>query len=122
MQIISVSNDARQVFTTVVNQQKIRLNIYYLKDDLAVANTGWFCNLTLLTSVPQIIVTGSRMQSRERLAKGILSSLSGTIIVLPITAPFQDLTSTAPWGITHQLVYFNLDDLQQLENLALENV
>jgi hypothetical protein len=110
-QLIPVTNDVRQTFTTVLATQRVRLGIYYLDDVLDEARNAWYCNLTLLSDTPQIITTGYRLQSRQRIARDIVSNFVGSIVVVPITSPSQDLTTTNPWNSTHELVYFTNDEV-----------
>lgn len=113
-QLLPVTNDVRQSFTTVVNSQKIKLTIYYLNDDLELASTGWFCDMELLSGTESIIISGARLRSQLQIAKNVVSDFSGGIFVVPITSPHEDLTSLTPWGNTHQLVYFTEDELVEV--------
>ena len=118
-QIIPVTNDFRQTFTTVLNNQRVRFNIYYLADDSGLSKDGWFCNMTLLSGETQIIVTGQRLESLAPIAKNIVSQFSGRIYVVPITSPPQDLTNDSPWGITHRLIYFTEEEIDDV--IALQS-
>lgn len=122
MQIIPVTQDKRQRFTTVLENQRLDIVIYYIADYINEGQTaGWFINVTLISDVNEIIILGNRLNPFQFVARGIVSSFQGAIIPLPITIPFQDLTNETPWGITHNLVYFSPTDIQLLEEaVALE--
>jgi hypothetical protein len=115
MQIISVTQDKRQRFTTVLENQRVDIVIYYIKDYIA-GNSGWFINMTLISSVNEVIVLGNRLNSFQFVARGVPTNFQGAIVPLPITVPFEDLTGETPWGVTHNLLYFSPDDLALLES------
>ncbi|MEE9451369.1 MAG: hypothetical protein V3V61_01270 [Gammaproteobacteria bacterium] len=110
-QLVSVTNDVRQTFTTIVGSQNIRLGIYFLNDEDGSSADGWFCDFTLLSQTPKIITTGQRLVSKQAIAPKILSDFVGQLIIVPITNPTQDLISSSAWGVTHQLVYFTAQEV-----------
>jgi len=117
-QFIPVTNDARQTFTTVLDSQRVRFTIYYLEDKTGNGKNGWFCNLILLSGTPEIIVLGQRLQTLSQVAKNIVTAFTGQIRVVPISAPSQDLTDSAPWESTHALAFFSENEVDELEALA----
>ena len=119
-QIIPVTNDAYQTFTTVLNSQRVRIGVSYIADVIGNSTNGWYINLTLLSSTPQIITLGEKLVGSQQVARSIVTDFIGSIIVIPTTSPSEDLTTLSPWGDTHQLVYFTPDQLANL--LATINV
>ena len=110
-QLISPTDDARQTFTTILNNQKVRLNIFYLESALDGLNNGWYADFILFSDTEEVIVQGQRLESLQAVGAGLLSDFDGAIIVVPITNPIQDLTDIEAWGTTHNLVYFTDEEL-----------
>ena len=116
-QLIQITNDARQTFTTVLNNQRVRLVIYYLDDELDVATTGWFADLILLTQMPQPITLGERLNTFTFFAQDIVSDFTGAIIPVATTYPIPALTDRNPWGVTHQLIYLSQNEINTLDTI-----
>lgn len=110
-QIIPVTNDARQIFSTVLDTQQVELRLYYLEDLIGLSRSGWFLDLLLFTDATEVIANGQRLQTFQEVSKGLVNAFVGAIYVIPITSNIQDLTNREPWGQTHDLVYFTVSDL-----------
>jgi len=110
-QIIPATNDARQVFSTVLDTQKVELRLYYLEDLVELSRSGWFLDLLLFTDTTEVLSNGQRLQTFQEVSKGRVNSFVGAIYPIPITSNIQDLTDREPWGQTHDLVYFTVSDL-----------
>ena len=110
-QLLAITNDARQTFTTIVGSQKIRLNIFYLEDQTEQLNNGWYCDLILITDTEEIITQGERLVSSVPISFNVPSDFTGYLIPIPITSPGQNLISIYAWDVTHQLVYFTQDEI-----------
>ncbi len=105
-QRIPLTNDVRQILTTVLDTQKVKLQVYFLEDYIGDSSNGWYCDLTLISGANNDVTLGEKLLSRQYVGRNIDTGLSGRIYVAPITTPEQDLTSGSPWNITHELVYF----------------
>ena len=110
-QLITPTQDARQTFTTILDNQKVRINLAFLDSFIDNLNNGWYGDLILFTDTEETIVQGQRLESGSALGGGLISDFTGAIIVVPITNPIQDLISIDAWSTTHNLVYFSQDEL-----------
>jgi len=119
MQVIDLTNDKRQGFTTVLDNQRVRILLYYLSDFTGVqGGDGWFINLILLSETEEIIALGERLATFERVAKNIPSSLVGAIVPVPVTIPFEDLVNKTPWDSTHKLIYLTASEFEDVQAIS----
>ena len=115
-QIIAVTNDARQTFTTVLNGQKVRLNAFFLVDNPQNGIVaGWYVDLFLIGATTDPVVQGTRLTSYISILDHLVTSFNGGIVPIPLTSPPTDLNSREPWGTTHLLVYFTNEELAGVE-------
>lgn len=122
MQIIPVINVDSQAFTTVLDDQRVRFFInYQVNPETGVGS--WFTDIELLTSsivADSIIVLGNRLTTFQSPTLNYLSSLPGDVYVIPTSVPYTDLTQEQPWGKTHELVYYTLDEIESIRQRVSE--
>ena len=104
MQILPITNEPNQRFSTVLNGTELKFHFWY--QDIG---TGWFFDLATVADVP--IISGARMNSMAPMLISTRMDFEGDII--PV-ATFQEELGEEPWGNTHQLVYFTPEEIAAL--------
>jgi hypothetical protein len=104
MQILPITNDKNQRFSTVLNGTELRFHFWYQKIGL-----GWYCDIETATGVS--IITGARINSMSPILRSTLTDFTGDII--PIASVAEEL-GEEPWGNTHQLIYFTPEEIEEL--------
>lgn len=112
-QLITPTDDARQTFTVILDNQKVRLNLSFIETTLNDVPSGWYCDLILISDSEEVIVQGQRLVSTGIVGNPTISDFSGAIIPVPVTNPAQELTTLDAWSTTHNLVFFTLAELQE---------
>ena len=103
MQILPLSNDFSQIFTTVLENQQVDITIRY--QDIG---EGWFFSMQFSTGVK--IVSGYRINTGSPILKSISSDFLGEIVCVPSIEKTQEPGKDQPWGNTHTLVYLTPDE------------
>lgn len=104
MQILPITNEPNQKFSTVLNGTELRFHFWY--QDIG---TGWFFDLETVAGEP--IISGARINSMAPMLKSTLMDFEGDII--PVESVAEEL-GEEPWGNTHQLVYFTPEEIAAL--------
>lgn len=106
MQIIPITNDAQQVFTTVLNGQAVRISAWF-----QTIGNGWYLSVDMIDGTP--IIEGTRVNSQSPVFHGLVTEFLGDIIAVPIDTPFVEPVRDA-WGVTHNLVYITPEESEEL--------
>lgn len=121
MQIINLENIASQRFNTVLNSQRLEIEINYIADGCGNAQNGWYINATLITATEtEIVSLGSKINADVQLFQGVSTTFNGGIFAISITSPKQDLIDANPWGITHLLIYLTNEEIEFYKNNPFE--
>lgn len=105
MQLIPVTNDARQTFTTVLNGQEIRITMWY-----QTIGGGWYISLAFVNGTS--ITNGARLNCSNNVMRSVLSDFVGGIVPVP-AAVETSVIGRNGWNATHTLNYFTPDELVQ---------
>lgn len=106
MQILPLTNDFAQVFTTVLNNQQVDCRIWY--QDIG---GGWFFSMKFSNS--DNIVSGYRINTGSSILKSISSDFIGDIICVPSVEKTQEPGKESPWGNTHLLIHLTPEESQE---------
>lgn len=106
MQILPVTNDFAQVFTTVLNNQQVDCRIWY--QDIG---DGWFFSMKFTSG--NDIVSGYRINTGSPILKSISSDFIGDIICVSSIEKTQEPGKESPWDNTHLLVYLTPEGSQE---------
>lgn len=104
MQILPISNEANQVFSTVLNGTELKFHFWY--QDIGA---GWFCDIEKITG--EKIIAGIKINAMSPLLKSVLTDFSGDII--PVALVSEEL-GREPWSNTHELIYFTQEEIDAL--------
>ena len=104
MQIIPITNDKNQTFTTVLNGTELKFHFWYQN-----VGAGWYCDIEKISG--KSILTGARVNSMSPILKSTLTDFLGDII--PVATVSEEL-GTEPWGNTHNLIYFTPEEIADL--------
>jgi len=104
MQILPLTNDFAQTFTTVLEGQQVNIRIWY--QDIG---EGWFFSMEFSTGVQ--IVHGYRINTGSPILKSISSDFLGDIVCIPSIEKTAEPGKDAPWNNTHQLIYLTPDEM-----------
>ncbi len=110
MQLIPVTNDASQKFVTFLNKQPVEIKIWYQN-----VGSGWYIDIAYENKK---IVSARRLNNKARLIRNIIKDFEGELVVVPSTAPEQELGRRA-WGNTHKMVYLTNEELKGALNASL---
>ena len=106
MQVVPITNDARQTFTTIVNGQLLKVTAWY-----QTVGAGWFVTLEMPDS--EVLVQGARLNSQTPVLYGLVNGFNGDLVPTPIKSPYEEIPRQA-WGITHQLLYITGSEMEEL--------
>jgi hypothetical protein len=98
MQLIPLTNDFAQKFTTVLNGQSIAIRVWYQE-----IGDGWF--ITMAFTDGGEIVAGHRINTGSPITASYLTDFVGEVICLPTIEKTAEPGRDQPWGNTHRLVY-----------------
>ncbi|MCK5607372.1 hypothetical protein KAR91_36145 [Candidatus Pacearchaeota archaeon] len=98
MQILPLTNDFTQTFTTVLNNQQVTIRIWY--QDIG---DGWFFSMKFTSG--DDIVSGYRINTGSPILKSISSDFIGDIICVPSIEKTAEPGKNNPWNNTHLLIY-----------------
>lgn len=114
MQILPVTNDNDQIFTTTLAGQVVRVRLTW-------QDTGesWF--FSLLTAQSEIILSNTRIKSNFPLINFKLLDFVGDFVAVPLDVNAVEPERNA-WGATHTLVYLDIDEsIDVLDSLIKES-
>jgi len=104
MQILPITNNKNQTFTTVLNGIELRFHFWYQN-----IGAGWYCDIEKVSG--ENIITGARINSMSPLLQSTLTDFLGDII--PVATVSEEL-GHEPWGNTHNLIYFTPEEISDL--------
>jgi len=108
MQILPITNNVNQVFSTVLNGTELKFRCWYQD-----VGEGWYFSVEFANG--DKIKTGVRMNSEAPFFESTLTDFGGDILPLPTITPGAEL-GLEPWGNTHLLVYFTPDEIADFNN------
>lgn len=103
MQILPVTNDFAQNFTTVLAGMSVDIRIWY--QDIG---NGWFISMAFTNG--KKIVSGHRINTGSPITASYLTDFDGEVICLPTVEKTEEPGKNEPWGNTHKLVYMTEDE------------
>lgn len=105
MQTIPITNDARQTFTTILENQEVRITAWYQDD-----GDGWYITLEHVDG--RVIIQGARLNCSVPLLQDILVDFVGDIVPVPVAIE-TSILGRNPWGTTHTLSYLTPTEMVQ---------
>lgn len=112
MQIIPVTNDFNQQFTTALGDQNVKFRIWYQG-----IGDGWYMSLEYSTG--EKIVSGFRINTGSPIITSALTDFVGNIVCVSTAEKRLEPGKDAPWGETHLLVYLTIEES---EDAGYENI
>lgn len=114
MQILPVTNDNDQIFTTTLDGQVMRIRLIWQDQ-----GESWF--FSLLTAQSEIILSNTRIKSNFPVINFKLLDFSGDFIAVPLDINALEPARNA-WGTTHTLVYLDGEETTNvLDSLIVES-
>ena len=106
MQILPLSNDYAQIFSTVLNGQEVSVRVWY--QDIG---TGWFFSMTFEDG--RHIVNGFRINTGAPILTVVVSDFIGNLVCVPTIEKTAEPLKDAPWGNTHSLIYLTPEESKE---------
>jgi len=106
MQLVPVTNDPDQIFTTTLEGQVVRVHLRWLDE-----GQSWF--ISVLKTDNTIIFSNTRLNSSTLIINLKLVDFNGDFVAVP-----TDTESLTPgrnaWGETHQLYFLTKDEATEV--------
>ena len=109
MQIIPLTNIARQKMITILGEQQVSLQIWWQP-----LSEAWYLSLEAQTQLP--IALGRQVSTHRRLLgerRG--GGFKGEIAVVPRGGENTEALGREPWGATHDMVYLTEADTREVD-------
>lgn len=105
MQIIPLTNDFAQKFSTVLNDQEVDIRVWW--QDIG---EGWFFSMSETNS--DDIVNGFRIENGSPIMTSVVSDFIGDIVCIATIEKTAEPGKEQPWGNTHKLIYLTPDEAE----------